>query len=51
MISVSIENVEFKQEWNGCPRLTWNAAKHGLCDVKLFLSFVQNGTNSRQNVT
>ena len=29
--------------------MTWNAANHGLCDVKLFLLFVQND-NSTQNV-
>ena len=46
---VSIGNVEFKQEWNGCPRLTWNATNHGLCDVKLFLSFVRNDTNRKYN--
>ena len=30
--------------------MTWNAANHGLCDVELFLMFVQND-NSTQNVT
>ena len=30
--------------------MTWNAANHGLCVVKLFLLFVQND-NSTQNVT
>ena len=48
--SVSIENVEFNQTWNGCPRLTWNTTNYGLCDVTLFLSFVQ-ADNSTQNVT
>ena len=46
-----IEGVKFQQEENGCPRVTWNATNHVLCDVKLFLSFVQNSTNSTQNVT
>ena len=40
---VLIEDVKF--------RVTWNATNQGLCDVKLFLSFVQNGTNLTQNVT
>ena len=26
---------------DGCPKLTWNADKHGLCDVDLLLTFVQ----------
>ena len=51
LCSVSIEDVKFQQEQNGCPRLTWNATNQGFCDVKFFLSFVQNGTNSTQNVT
>ena len=29
--------------------MTWNAANHGLCDVELFLLFVQND-DSTQNV-
>ena len=37
---VSIDNVVFI-ETPGCPVLTWNADKHGLCDVDLFLMFVQ----------
>ena len=49
LCSVSIEDVKFQQEQNGCPQFTWNATNHGLCDVKLFLSFVQNSTNTTQN--
>ena len=51
MFLVLIEDVKFRQEKNSCPRVTWNATNHGLCDVRLFLSFVQGDTNLTQNVT
>ena len=34
----------------GCPLLTWEAEDHGLCEVDMFISFLQND-NSTINIT
>ena len=34
----------------GCPLLTWKAEDHGLCEVDMFISFLQN-YNSTINIT
>jgi len=46
---VIITNVTFIQN-NGCPVFRWESKEHGLCEVDLSVSFLQND-NSTVNVT
>ena len=46
---VPIKDVVFAKA-NGCPNMTWSADEHGLCEVDLFLSFVQKD-NYTKNIT
>ena len=44
---VNVSHVIFKETKGGCPLLTWEAEDHGLCEVFLYVWFLQKDNTTR----